>query len=1241
MDKKRILSAMTVVGYGMIAIFLILAIVIGIMLSINGFGKPEKKVNNIIFSMPDNSQGITTENNTTSIATTDLKQTINFTIAGAAGVNMVDYSTREITVVINNSSTDFTPAKKDDTCVWFAQVGADGQPLEDADHNYIPVESNKINVKVNDPIVLILATTQYPDDDLNPDKDALYLKGGISHIHARSGDLLLEAQELKVQVDVPVENFEIVVYGYDYNDTTGEKVDLTDSVQKTAGISYKNIKDVENEGDEFLNISDTTQDYLGRTMHFVGESTSKYIQGKYYTVVAGDNQTIKWEENTSLRYFIKGTELELGVKAFPRNSTAAVLGSFKKAMFSLDRVSTDSAIILEGTNLLSIVGSDDDTTGSLRVVATLPILLGGNQRVEADIIIETAAYEIEKLEITNNQVKDNTISCLLNKQISIGFNKNAQGDEDINLGINIIPKFYNGHNNPYENDFTSIYAELKTNHANVSNPISGVISVSELKENFVEPISGITTIVSRDGDKITNKVSTFTANRMLLKDERVYLIVSDQASFSDAKRPYVLFNVAPTINKPETNQQNAELNELEYKTEISVSFAKEDAKYIELSGKSYAEETLINGDKITVDVRLSNQKKDELMITYLKETERPIIYPTNNQILYTKWVFFTEKSGDEFPTGVVMLSETGQIRTPTTYGYEAYPIGQGNVDIYPKLVLCDKNGNPFNCFYETFTVNNSTGYLLAENISSADIKEENKNNYVVIFDPHISEKIVVTENLTDLTLFYDAALTDKVEGDVEIVENVSKTFYLIGNSQTALANSKQQGKKLQATLKMSGDKQYNLTITYLKDSYNYNYASVEVAGRPKDDDCSMEFKQNENLIASINPQIKAVDIQSIDAVFDVVMELKLPLFEKDNQRRVLYTGSNTTIKNTDGENLNVVNNKYYMVKEKIVDEKTIYYWDEDYEYTSIKYEDGIKKITLKEELDDFNNIKFSTENLTLPTSVYYTLTIKQAHGNENADVMAVKTCDYKVYALSNSTNVITKDDISDLTEASYVKAKVCDDSLKLALYDGWKNEVNGLQGKYLYLVYTLSVGQVLKAVDSYRIDFNFTSLDTTMSGKDSVTIDDTVVGVNKIYVLKDESKDYETDIIKLNTSDGKSLEDVRILFRLTNNKTSPATSGDYSLSGTTLTAVLFGAGNNNLDRDYSVYVTVLISSSGVMTVQTTSEAYKFIQDMQENPMSQNLDYKITFYSFMEVENSNACLAVNIPLTLGFNVANNT
>ncbi len=1223
MNKKRFLSSMTVVGYGMLAVFVVLFIAIAIFLSINGFGKVEKKVDKIAFSMPENSAEVTTENDVTSISTTDIYKTIDFKIAGVAGNEEVDYSTRTITVVINNSSgTEFTPASKEATSVWFVQRNGSGELLQDEEGNYIPVDSNKIDVKVNDPITLMLATTKYEDNDLNPDKDASYLKGGISYIHARSGDNLLDADEIKVQVDVPVENFEIVVYGYDYNDTTNQKIDLTDSIKKTSGISYKNIRKITNEGDEYLNISDTTQNHLGKTIYFVGESTSKYEKGKYYTVVEKENNTIGWQENNSLRYFIQGTQLDLGVRTFPQNATSPILGKFKQAMFSLEAVSSDSAVI-SGSEL-SVVGADAATTGSIKIVATLPILLGGTERVASEIVVETAAYEIEKLEYDNNQIKDNTINCFLNKQMNVNFNSIEQ-DDGLSLGISIIPKFYNGHNNPYENDFTSIYAELRSNHG-VADEGAGTISVSSLAEGFVEPISSFSTRNVTNGTKTTNKIASFTASRMLFSDENIYLIISNQQSFSDTNLPYLAFKVVSIINKPVTNQQNEELNELTYNAELTINFAKEDENYIYFAGKKYDEEVLINNEKIIEEGILSSNNSNELKIDYTKETERPIIYTSTDQSLFAKWVFFAQTRVSD----VISLSSTGQIKTPTTYGSQVYAIGQGNINIYPKLVLCNQDYEPINCFYETFAVNDETGYLLIDEIKSTDLIESNKNNYVVLYDPQISEKIVVTEKLVELSFFYDQTLKDKIEGDIEIVAQSRKDFYLIANSKAALQNSK-PGSRLQATLTMSASQQ-NLRLFY---DTNYLYASFSVEDKPEDDDCLLEFSIDENPLSSIKAQIKLVDIQAIDAVFDVVQELNTHLLSKDLNRRVLYEGENATFNNTDGTQLLLIRGKYYIVDSKEIDGATVYYWKADSENPALGYSNDVKHISIAE-TSTSTQISFDSNGLTLPNSVYSTLTVKQEHGYEDLDVRG-KTVGYRVVVIDNASKVINKNDIVTLTQnnlAQHIKVNTYNDAFKFALYDGWKSEING---KYVYLVYTMSVNQVLKAVDSYRIDFDLTENDYSISLKSQVTIEGSTYNVDGLYAEKDES-DYTTNIIKLNSSMGQLLGDVRALLNVANNKN--GTNSDYNdnYSGLSLRGILMSNNPNIEEVDYSVYVSVIFGETGQLTLSAI-DGYKFTTENEENPLAQSGQYKITLQCFIDVENSNAFYAINIPLIIGFNVVN--
>ncbi len=1266
MDKKRFLSSMAVVGYGLVAVFVVLAIAIGIMIGVNGLGKPEKKVNNLVISMPENTEGVTTNNNVTSISTEDIFKSIDFKVAGLeSGDSAVDYSTRTITVVINNSSTEFTPAKKEETSVWFAQKDEKGQILLDENGNYIPVESNRLNVKVNDTVTLIMAITQYPDDPLNPNPDEFYLKGGISHIHARSGDLLLQAQELKVQVDVPVVNFDIVVKGYDYNDVSGQKVDLTESVNKTAGILYEGIKRVKEESDEFLNLSDTTKNYLGRTMFYVGEGSAKYRTGKYYTVVQKENNTIGWEENNSLRYFIKGTELELGVKTFPSNATTAVLGSFKKAVFTLNTTNSDSAMIEEGTNILKVVGADDETTGSVTVTATLPKLLDGYARVEKEIVIETAKYEIENFEITNGEqywdadLNQYVVDCLLNKPVSISFNGNTS-DFDVGLGINLIPRFYNGHDNPYKNDFTSLYAELKTNHDAFEK--DGINPLDSIAVGLVNPLQVVGMSEQNDGGKVVNKIATISANRLLYKGEEVLLYISDQTSFSDVDRPFRVITLNPIINKPETNHQNPELNELVCDTELSVDVAKQDKDYIEKTGSTDVGVSV--GDDVIIEPGVLSIDR-ELKIEYLKETEKPIIYPTQNQSLFYTWVYFAEKKiaatdGEtppaDFNSDIILLSSKGQVKTPTTFGTQVYAVGNGNIALTPKLVLCDSEGNPLNCFYQPFTVTDATGFLMRDDIEPKDLTTENQNNYVVIFDPEIRVNVEVNESLINLAFFYDVQegeVCDIVQGIAEVASSTygdGKTFYIIGNSKKALKNS--QG-NLDAWLVRGDETRNKINIVSSTD-----YSSFTVSDTRADDACHVEFKikGQDSPIADLSTPIKAVDIQSIDAFFDVVNELtqNQKTLRRDVGRRVYYNGANTTITSL-GTDLDVERGKFYIVKSQDVDGVEQYYWDED-EKDALSYNAGVKSVVLTEGVETSGEIWFKLcEGLDFPKNVYYNLTIKRDHGYENLDISGSKTIGYKVLAIPTSSpqniNVSNFAGMLSQYEIKKIMVRELDNKLKFFFLEGWETDV---AGKNIYLVYTMHIGQTLKALDSYKLDVDLIQSDLSMTLKTTTQVGVENYNLSTYRVVIPTDKVKTTNMVSMvfassndpTVTQEENLADIRDWIDITNNKTStnygfmPA-GGSENMSGEVLKAILVTVDNGNY-TDRTNYVTVSISDTGLITLNTAElddefQELVFTTGDQENPLTKNFTYKLIIYGFDDVEGNCVSLAVEIPLKLEFNV----
>lgn len=1239
--SKRFFSAMTIVGYGLVAVFLIVAIAVTIMLSIYGFRKPEKKVNDLVFSAPTVSDDVNFSNNTLEVFTSETQKTIEFYVAGKqTGGESVDYSTRQIIVSINNSQTSFNPAKKDETSVWFAQKNSNGELVVDEKGNYVPVESNTITIKVNDPITLILATTQYPDDDLNEDKDAFYLKGGISHIHARSTDLLLEAQEMKVEVDVPVENFEIIVWGYDYNDTTGIKSNLTEQIKQTEGISYKRIRTYTNESDIPKNL--TAEDALSKhTIYYNGEATTKYEKDCFYTVRETSESTYGFVKNEDLHYFIKGTELELGVRVFPSNATTALssTGNFKNASYGLDRVSVGSAIILDGTNKLKIVGADDDTTGSITVVAKIPILLGKTEELSKTITIETARQEILKLEVLNSSIKDATLNCLVNAQMELRL---KQDDSDVNaLGINIVPKFYNGHDNPYKDDFSTIYAQILTNHSDADELPTGFIKVESLSHGFNMPITSIVEDSQSDGEKVVDKVLSFKAQRLLLQDEKAYLVISDQSRFEDETKPYYIFNLNPFVNEPATS-------ELVYDQIVNSTVTKEDKNFIEKTQKSYSEDMLINGEKITtetIDIKMEYQ-----------EGTKPVIAPTESGqseefSLYTKWVYFVERAastsgvdddadGDKYSSDVILLSETGQIKSENNFGTSIFATGRGTIKIYPKLILCDSVGNPLNCFYEAFEVDDKTDYILMQNISSEILHSilaklildekttKDENNYVVLYEPsNAFITIDVSEQLTQVEFFYkdDFSPQEQLKTAAELVLSKSKTFYAIGNSIEALKISCINNKLSASLIKENAHVANAINYDYDSDGYIYftiednnkgvgkYFLSIDNASTIIDE--HGEEVDNISKVGEFTLLIKEVDIEQIHALFEETDIIKTYLLLEDVGKRILYTGENVSY--TFGETVvDFKKNCYYVVKSKTEGEGTVLYWEEEESYSSFGINSSEKFINLVEQLemkDEYNGIIFSNE-IVLPNSVHYTLNIEKAHGNELEDVDGTKIVDY-VVVLTNSKTNITTENLSLLTQSQKLKPVSVGGQLRIALFEGWKDEING---KYVYLVYTGSIQSMgvktLRAVDYYKLNFNFDSANYEISKNESN------------LELK-----FNNTLITTKVSD--STEVTNFVSNLLS-----ITGGSLNLDQSKIKVTFMSNPDSGDGEDYSRYVLVSLNTSGNITF-SAAEGYKFSGDNETVPLATNGSYKlrVEFFNKIYLQETNAYYVVEIPVRLGFNV----
>ena len=957
MVKDGTLNTLAIIGYAFTAIFTVMALVIGIYWGVTGFKEKEKEIDALVFVAPENTDSeVITQNNTMNISTTEIQKIIGFSVAGteqppAEQASEQDVLTKKITLTINNEYKNFKAAPVDATSIWFVEKDENGNPKkvkdeETEEEHYVRLETNKLTARVDEKIYIMLATTTFDDETLKSffleEEVENYeyktdIKGGLSYIHARSEDGLFVAKDLEVKVDVPVRSAKIAVEGYDYN---GDYVDLTDKIAKTQNVEYDHIFTSKTKLDSFVRSEKT----LGTTIYYETDEENStlsidnvsYTSGNFYTVIKDNDNNLKFAQNNDLtfeelQYFLEGTELKLSIKTFPENALMPLSKSIKNFEFNIFETNQNTARIKED-NKLEI---DRDKTqnnsfepGTIKIEAEVQVLLNSDSTIKTQFFVQSAQTEVATIKSKNDSMKENgemkEITIPVNSTQTLYANKENENNLT-HLDIEIIPKFYNKHNNPYAGQY-NLNSRISNNHGEESGQVN-IQSLGDTNKSYTDAIT--LTSSSQNSSEFTIK-----ANRLLFGDEEYYLEISVDDKFEESKT--IKIPISSSIVLPTQD-------ELSLKQQHSTTVTKESADFL----------SAVIGGTITEDKVLEQGEiKDYLAVSVTKE------------LTYNNWVYFLSdvKAKNETSVGTASVEEdssdssetspetstsnlaikcttAGQIvsKDGETFGNAICAQNQGTETISPKLVLCDEQGFPLNYKYERFTPDDNTGFILFDETTNfSDLTKDNdyENCYVVLFAPKINVSVKVFEQLTKFAFFYnydtesgkysnlfrlDATSQQGFNETIEVPSNQQKIVYAMANSSNALANL---GANNQFGISFSEGSVVSNSSAIAPITKDDTTSGLQIIFTPNPSDITANIVNNEESFGSFNAKAIEVDVAKISGIYESTDSLTPYLTESDVGKIAYFTeesGYITISKTPIYNNMFAIGGTVYTIKDEIIE----------------------------------------------------------------------------------------------------------------------------------------------------------------------------------------------------------------------------------------------------------------------------------------------------------------------------------
>ena len=895
MVKDGTLNTLAIIGYAFACIFTVMAVVIGIYWGATGFKIKEKEIDVLVFVAPENTdEEVVTQNNTMNISTAEIQKIIEFSVAGTEKSSEEAEKTdnggisKKIILTINNEYKNFKEAETDKTSIWFVEKDEKGNPKqvvddETGESHYVKKETNRLVARVDEKIYIMLATTTYDDttlyDFFGEDADIEdyqkdYIKGGLSYIHAKSEDGLFSAKDLEVKVDIPVEAAKIVVEGYNYN---GVKADLTDRIEKTQKIEYRNLITTPESLVNFVTFFNFDASSLGTTIYYetteensdVYDGSITYKSGNFYTV-RETNGTISFVENTDLtfsdlQYFLQGTDLELNIKTFPENAISPLSKTSKSFVFDLHGVSNDTATLKEENdkNILKIdkqVGGTF-TPGAITIQASVQGLLKDETKsVTTTLVVQAARAEAESVE---KKSAINSIVVLVNNTSQNNINTeihacgNAEGGSNY-LDIEVIPKFYNQHNNPFKGDYSSLKYCVASNHGTEE----GQVNVTSLANSFQNVIT-----CTPDSQDNTDKIYRFTASRFLFGDEEINFQLSVNDEFDEQKT--ITIPIIPTIINPTSN------DEVSYTRSHDIPITKYDKEFLsEVIGATVENDSVSDQQEVVVNVANTSGKA----FTYAKWVYFLSTAKAKNENDAPAQTMDVEEDPEETELPAVKATKEGQLvsKNGEHFGNQIYAQNTGSVAICPKLVLCDKDGNPLNYKYVPLTVDDNTGYVLFNfdstngkeitTFASLSVNEDPYDNcYVVLYDTKTTINVNVTGRL-EFAFFYDyndGKYSNLFKAEINN-ETFSETIEVPADSTTRYVYARASSSEKLDEIYADGDKNLQFTISGLNSDPIEILKNAEYLSK---DGVYTGIRIPISISSEVDPFTAQVKLEDSDAIF--------------------------------------------------------------------------------------------------------------------------------------------------------------------------------------------------------------------------------------------------------------------------------------------------------------------------------------------------------------------------------------
>lgn len=769
MAKKGTISALTTVAYSIVFVILAISAVVLVQIAAFGIGQRDEPITGLLVS----SEGA--QNNALNVVQYEDSVFTEITMqikgvevpdeSGASGE--VDYSSKRVNISVRTAQNQ----------VW------ENNTTRPADIKVVTATEGSVSgeVGINEVFTLVLRTHQ---ENNAAGELADYLIGGTCYIYAHTTDGVYVATPLAVNIDVPVESISVVVFDY-------REEDITDSVNAA--------------------------------------------------------------ENAQM--FIKGDQLQLGITAIPSNSLNPVAGWVSKlADFRFTSGTNDKEATLTSAGLFTVTGETPSETGTCEIQAKISKHFGVSASTEKNyvesekITIQTAPVELESILIGNTVVANNGITLYVGADGKLKLQALSGVANATALNLSLRSKHYTHGEDPLAEETSSLELEIVRNFTGDTDPTTNFVSLyqnavvrnshSVTGSNVVWEIEGYRPLVAGEKLQLRVKYPAFYESTYTLTEGKVIINGVEYEYLSDKLYTEPDFNGDGEEKGYSIAGTTLTITTGAYAGTYTIAGGKVligDVEYTHLSGKIYSEPDFngkgaglgysISGTTVTVETGCIYLDLNVITInptgfSYASQSSTMEItkstdaitgeeslfqdssidvtglaVPTGTNMTYTKWVYFKEVSSSNINavgSDIIDLSAAGQLQMfEGTYNYSSriYAKGGGEVKIRAYLVRTDASGNPLNYNYQPLTVDDNTGWMLE---SSEFNPATDLNKFVVVYRALSDHTVKITEKLTEIKFFADAALTEALQTSTENMFTIgtgvdnTKTIYARANSRFAL-----------------------------------------------------------------------------------------------------------------------------------------------------------------------------------------------------------------------------------------------------------------------------------------------------------------------------------------------------------------------------------------------------------------------------------------------------------------------